>query len=146
MSKERPTSIPKNRAGATPAISNRWPPTEIVSPGTRSRPPKSRRQKRSLRTAAGEAQSGVSSAGPSMRPRRAPTPTVSKNVPLTHIPSAKRASPPDARLTLSELQTASFENAFCSERMRSHIGYVSCGQRPEKVPVRPSSVGATRTL
>src|SRR6476646_4882507 len=65
---------------------------------TSSAPPKCWRQKRWLMTATGP--SGVappSSAGVSIRPRRARTPSTSKKSPLTYAPSTSAVRPPCVR-------------------------------------------------
>ena len=80
----RPTSTPKNPGGITPTMVNALRCTVTWRPITSSAPAKCSRQNRWLMTATGPSvAAALSSAGVSIRPRTADTPSTSKKRPLT---------------------------------------------------------------
>jgi hypothetical protein len=99
----RPTSGPKNARGSTPTMVNGMRCTVSWRPTTSWAPAKRWRQRRWLMTATGpsaprlalgasrappmDGAAPPSSAGVSIRPRIALTPSTSKNRPLTYAPS-----------------------------------------------------------
>ena len=135
----RPTSAPKNPGGITPTIVNGIRCTVSWRPTMSSAPAKRCRQRRWLITTTGPSDvSRRSSAGVSIRPRMAVTPSTSKKRPLTYAASTRSAWPLVERSNLwLDHANAPSKNSVSRVLISSQIG---CDHDPLRSSARAAGI------